>query len=73
MVMVANIRRPSITAQDAGRELFHRRQDVVKIIGDDLSLKKIAWIFAQVPDMFKFRRLASCLIVCLAEERLLLD
>jgi hypothetical protein len=63
MVMVANSQLPSVTAQDVGRELYHGRQDVVQIIGDEPSLKKVAWIFERVPDMFEVQCQYATLIV----------
>ena len=63
MIAVANSKLPSVTAQDVGRELYHDRQDMVQIIGDAGALKKIAWIFKRVPDMFDVQFYQSSLIV----------
>lgn len=63
MVMVANSQLPSVTAQDVGRELCHGRQDLVQVIGNEPSLKKIAWIFDRVPDMFELQLQGTSLIV----------
>ena len=63
MVVVANIYLPAVTAQDVGREIYHGRHDMVRIIGDEGSLSKIAWIFQRVPDMFEVQYLTSGLIV----------
>jgi hypothetical protein len=63
MVLKAECRFPSIVAQNAGREVYHGRQDMVKIVGDEKSLKKIAWIFSRVPDMFDVQLRRSALIV----------
>lgn len=63
MVIEANAQLPSVTAQDAGREIYHGRHDTVRIIGDESSLKKIAWIFQRVPDMFAVRFQNSSLLV----------
>lgn len=69
-VMVANNRLPSVTAQNAGRELYHRRQEMVQIIGQERCLKKIAWIFQRVPDMFEVQRQPGSLIVRRAQAQL---
>jgi hypothetical protein len=53
MIILASGKWPSITAQDVGRELYHCRQDVVRIIGSKRVLKTIAWIFKKDPDMFE--------------------
>ncbi len=63
MVVVANMHFPAVTAQDVGREIYHGRQEAVRIIGDEGSLSKIAWIFQRVPDMFVVQRHSSWLIV----------
>ena len=63
MVAIANSKLPSVTAQDVGRELYHDRQDLVQIIGDMNTLRKIAWIFQRVPDMFDVQFHQSSLIV----------
>ena len=63
MVTVANSRLPSVTAQDVGRDLYHKRQDVAQIIGDERTLKAIAWIFQRVPDMFDVQSYQCFLIV----------
>jgi hypothetical protein len=59
----ANPQLPSVTAQDVGREIYHGRHEVVRIVGDKNSLQKIAWIFQRVPDMFAVRFQHSSLIV----------
>jgi hypothetical protein len=53
MIILASDKLPSITAQHVGRELYHCRQDVVRIIGSKRVLETIAWIFKKVPDMFE--------------------
>jgi hypothetical protein len=63
MVIEAGYLFPSIVAQNAGREIYHGRQDMVKIVGDENSLQKIAWIFSRVPDMFDVQRRPSFLVV----------
>lgn len=63
MIIEANPQLPSVTAQDAGREIYHGRWNVVRIIGDENSLQKIAWIFQRVPDMFAVQFQNSSLIV----------
>jgi hypothetical protein len=63
MVIVANIQFPAVTAQDVGREIYHGRHEMVRIIGDESSLRKIAWIFQRVPDMFEVQRQAYALTV----------
>lgn len=63
MVVVANMHFPAVTAQDVGREVYHGRHEMVRIIGDEGSLSKIAWIFERVPDMFEVQRQTSGLIV----------
>jgi hypothetical protein len=63
MVIEAGYHFPSIVAQNAGREIYHGRQDMVKIMGDENSLKKIAWIFSRVPDMFDVQLRPSFLVV----------
>jgi hypothetical protein len=62
-VMQANTILPAVTAQDAGRELIHHRLKVVQIMGDPVTLKKIAWIFQRVPDLFDLQCLDSSLVV----------
>jgi hypothetical protein len=62
-VMQANPILPAVTAQDAGRELIHQRLKVVQIMGDPDTLKKIAWIFQRVPDLFDLQCLDSSLVV----------
>lgn len=63
MVMTANSKLPAMTAQDVGRELYHRRYDMVQIIGDEPTLERIAWIFQRVPDMFVIQFKYASLIV----------
>ena len=63
MVIVADMQFPAVTAQDVGREVYQGRQEAVRIIGDESSLSKIAWIFQRVPDMFEVQRQAHVLIV----------
>jgi hypothetical protein len=63
MIIEANPQLPSVTAQDVGREIYHGRHEVVRIVGDKNSLQKIAWIFQRVPDMFAVRFQNSSLIV----------
>ncbi|NJN97851.1 MAG: hypothetical protein HC875_29115 [Anaerolineales bacterium] len=63
MEVIANMRFPAVTAQDAGREVYHGRQEAVRILGDERSLSQIAWIFQRVPDMFEVQRHATELIV----------
>jgi hypothetical protein len=63
MVIQANAALPAVTAQDVGRDLYHHRQKIVQIIGDPGALKKIAWIFQRVPDMFDIRFLNASLVV----------
>ncbi|MCL4299296.1 MAG: hypothetical protein KJ077_26415 [Anaerolineae bacterium] len=63
MVVLANLHFPAITAQDVGREVYHGRHEMVRIIGDERSLGKIAWIFQRVPDMFEVQHQTSGLIV----------
>jgi hypothetical protein len=63
MVVVANIHLPAVTAQDVGREVYHGRHEVIRIVGDEGSLSRIAWIFQRVPDMFDVQRHAYELIV----------
>lgn len=63
MVVVANMYFPAVTAQDVGREVYHGRHEMVRIVGDEGSLTKIAWIFQRVPDMFEVQRQTSVLIV----------
>lgn len=63
MVIEAGYLFPSIVAQNAGREIYHGRQDMVKIMGDPSSLQKIAWIFDRVPDMFDVQLRPSFLVV----------
>ncbi|HEX9922262.1 MAG TPA: hypothetical protein VGD99_06345 [Anaerolineae bacterium] len=69
MVIKANATLPAVTAQDVGRELYHHRQKFVQIIGDPGALKKIAWIFERVPDMFDIRFLNASLVVRCAEPK----
>jgi hypothetical protein len=63
MVIKANPKLPAMTAQDVGRELYHRRYDVVQIIGDKHTLERIAWVFRRVPDMFALQFKYTSLIV----------
>jgi hypothetical protein len=67
MVIVANQQLPSLTAQAVGRDLYHGRQDVVQIIGDKNCLRKIAWIFETVPDLFDAKFQNTSLVVRRAE------
>jgi len=60
---MANDRLPSLTAQYVGREIYHGRQDIVRVIGDQHTLEKIAWIFRRVPDMFEVVCGSSSLLV----------
>lgn len=53
MIILASRKWPSITAQDVGRELYHYRQDVVRIVGSKRVLKTIAWIFKKDSDLFE--------------------
>jgi hypothetical protein len=69
MVIQANAALPAVTAQDVGRELYHRRRQIVQIIGDPGALKKIAWIFQRVPDMFDVRFLDASLVVRCARAK----
>jgi hypothetical protein len=68
-VVVADKRLPSVTAQNVGRELYHRRQDIVQIIGEERCLKKIAWIFQRVPDMFDIQLQKGSLIARRAQTQ----
>jgi hypothetical protein len=63
MVVTANMHFPAITAQDVGREVYHGRHEMVRIIGDERSLGLIAWIFQRVPDMFEVQHQTSGLVV----------
>jgi hypothetical protein len=63
MVIVASMQFPAVTAQDVGREIYHGRHETVRIIGDEGSLSKIAWIFQRVPDMFEVQRQAYGLTI----------
>lgn len=63
MVIIANMRFPAVTAQDVGREVYHGRQEAVRIVGDERSLSQIAWIFQRVPDMFEVQNYSTELIV----------
>lgn len=67
-IVKANPLLPAITAQDVGRDLCHRRQDVVQIIGERPTLENIAWIFQRIPDMFTARFRDTSLIVCRAGD-----
>ena len=69
LVIQATPRFPSILAQNVGRELYHGRQDVVQIVGDQTSLRNIAWIFKKVPDMFEIQCENSSLLVRRTELR----
>jgi hypothetical protein len=69
MVIQANAALPAVTAQDVGRDLYHHRQKIVQIIGDPGALKKIAWIFQRVPDMFDIRFLNASLVVRCARAK----
>lgn len=63
LTIVVNEQLPAVTAQDAGREVYHGRQESVQIIGDEVSSKQIAWIFSTVPDLFEIQLNCSSLIV----------
>ena len=69
MVVIANSKYPSITAQNIGRELYHGREEMVQIIGNKHTLKAIAWIFAKVPDMFEIQFKSASLIVSRTKEQ----
>ena len=68
MITVANPRLPSVTAQNVGRDLYHKRQDVAQIIGDEHSLKAIVWIFQRVPDMFDIQFYPTFIIIRRVEK-----
>jgi hypothetical protein len=55
MIIWASRKWPSITAQDVGRELYHCREDVVRIIGSRHVLNTIAWMFKKNTDMFEVK------------------
>ncbi len=63
LTVAATAQLPALVAQDVGRELHYGRQDIVRIIGDQWTLKQIAWIFERVPDMFTVQRQLSALVV----------
>ena len=63
MIINANSHLPAVTAQDVGRELYHKRHDEVKILGTEDSLKRIAWILGRVDDMFKVQARPASLVV----------
>jgi hypothetical protein len=69
MAIVADANFPAITAQNVGREIYHGRQDVVRIVGDKRTLGKIAWIFQKVPDLFTIRLQCASLVVVRASKR----
>jgi hypothetical protein len=62
-IIHASARFPSITAQNVGRDLINGRNEAVRIVGDEDSLKTIAWIFERVPDMFDVQFQHSSLLV----------
>ena len=62
-IIKANPYFPAVTALDVGRDLYHRRHDVMQIIGDRNSLSKIAWILDRVTDMFDVQSHSNSLIV----------
>ncbi len=67
-IVKANPMLPAVTAQDVGRDLCQKRQDVVQIIGEKPTLDTIAWIFQRIPDMFTARFRDASLIVCRAGD-----
>jgi hypothetical protein len=68
MVVMADENFPAIVAQNVGREICHGRQDVIRIVGDQRSLEKIAWIFQKVPDMFIIQFQPAALVVSSCEQ-----
>jgi hypothetical protein len=69
MTVHANVQLPSMTAQDVGRELYHNRQNEVRVMGDKNTLKKIIWILQGLPDMVTVQPQPSLLIVRLAQKQ----
>jgi phosphohistidine phosphatase SixA len=63
LIIKANEKLPALTCQDVGRELYHKRYNVVQIIGHTPTLRKIAWIFAKVSDMFDLQFQYASIIV----------
>lgn len=63
VVVMADENFPAIVAQNVGREIFHGRQDVIRILGDKRSLEKIAWILQKAPDMFNIQFQHASLVV----------
>lgn len=62
-IVKANPKLSSVTAQDVGRDLYHGRQETVRIVGDRHALENIAWIFKRVPDLFTIQVRSNSLIV----------
>jgi hypothetical protein len=69
LVVKADDKFPALTCQDVGREVYHQRYSVAQIIGHKQTLRKIAWIFSKVPDMFNLRFRDASLIVRRAQAQ----